>query len=375
MTELSLATPLSPMDHGRRLAATRAKMSELDIAQFWVTKPVNVRWLCGFTGSNGQILVTAESVTLVTDARYRSQASTELGHAGLGHHVDINIQTATPDQALVDLLDPTSTGQLNIENDHVTVQRQQQIQDSLQRWTLRDGSAIIDRLRQIKDVGELARLERAASIADQALSDVLSELMPGTTERRFAGELEYRMKMLGADDVSFETIVASGPNSAMPHHRPNDRAVCDGDLVVVDFGAKVDGYGSDMTRTVVVGGAPTKRQTQLYDAVASAQAAGVAAVADGVATRDIDEICRAALDASGFGDAFIHGTGHGLGLEIHEQPMLSSRSVDILRAGQAVTVEPGAYLPGFGGVRVEDSVVVTLDGCEPLTHAPKGLVP
>ncbi len=195
------------------------------------------------------------------------------------------------------------------------------------------------------------------------------------SERDFAAQLDHKMLSLGSEGLSFDTIVASGPNSAKPHHQPTDRLFVAGDLVIIDFGAKIDGYGSDMTRTYVVGRQATAEQRDLYDAVAAAQAAGVHVVKAGVPLADVDSACRSLLADRGYGDAFVHGTGHSLGLEIHEQPMLSSRSVGILRAGLMVTVEPGAYLPGFGGVRVEDSVLVTDEGCEPITHAPKGLMP
>ncbi len=195
------------------------------------------------------------------------------------------------------------------------------------------------------------------------------------SERHVALQLDTRMLELGADGISFDTIVAAGVNSSRPHHQPSGHVLTRGDLVVIDFGASIDGYGSDMTRTVVCGGRPTPEQDRIYHAVAASQAAGVAAVRDGVEQVAIDTACREVLDREGLGEAFVHGTGHGIGLEIHEQPILSRQSVGILRADLVVTVEPGAYLPGFGGVRVEDSVVVTSTGCVPITLCPKGLVP
>ncbi|MFP5487266.1 MAG: M24 family metallopeptidase, partial [Acidimicrobiia bacterium] len=206
-----------------------------------------------------------------------------------------------------------------------------------------------------------------------ALASVLPELETGPTELAFAAALEAEMRAGGADDISFDTIVASGPNGSRPHHQPGPRRIEPGDLVVVDFGALVDGYHSDMTRTIPVGGVGALDDTQrrMLEVVTAAQAAGVAAVAAGAPVAGVDAACRAVIDDAGWGEAFVHGTGHGVGLDIHEAPGVNGTSTASLAAGQVVTVEPGVYLPGHGGVRVEDTVVVTSDGCHPLTCAPK----
>ena len=223
----------------------------------------------------------------------------------------------------------------------------------------------------MKDAGEVDRLRRAAAIADHALASVMSDLPPAVTERDIARRLEAVMVGNGADEPSFPTIVAAGPNSARPHAVPSERPLSNGDLLVVDMGARVDGYGSDMTRSFVVGSF-TAETEEIYQRVAEAQEAGVAAVRDGVAARTVDQVCRELLTDAGMGDEFIHGTGHGIGLEIHEEPFLSAQNDDdLLVAGQVVTVEPGVYRSGVGGVRIEDSVIVTADGCQPITLSPK----
>jgi Xaa-Pro aminopeptidase len=224
----------------------------------------------------------------------------------------------------------------------------------------------------VKDDGEVARVEAAAAIATDALGRLRSRLLDGPTEAEFGIELDTEMRRLGASGPSFETIVASGPNAAKPHHRPSSRRIADGDLVVLDFGAKVDGYCSDMTRTICVG-EPSGDQQRMLDVVTEAQAAGVAAVRAGATCRGVDTACREVIAAAGWADAFSHGTGHGVGLEIHEAPRLAASADEgaTLVARSVVTVEPGVYLPGIGGVRIEDSVVVTDDGCRSLTHAPK----
>jgi Xaa-Pro aminopeptidase len=217
-------------------------------------------------------------------------------------------------------------------------------------------------------------MQAAAAVADVALAEVRARLLDGPTEAEFGLELDTAMRRLGATRPSFETIVASGPNGAMPHARPGPRRIVEGDLVVLDFGAVVDGYCSDMTRTVVVG-EPTPTQARMLQVVTAAQAAGVAAVRAGVAATEVDAACREVIADAGWADAFTHGTGHGVGLDIHEAPRVGATSTATLSAGQVVTVEPGVYLPEHGGVRVEDSLVVTPDGSRPLTLTPKRTSP
>jgi Xaa-Pro aminopeptidase len=336
-----------------------------------ITKNVNVRWLTGFVGSNGAVLVAADALRLVTDGRYAEQARLQLAEAGV--IADLEITTNSFAESVRRFA--AGSARIGFEADHLTWTRLREIQELISGSAIEATSQLIEGLRRHKDAGERARLEQAAAIADRSLIETVGLLGERPSEQFFAAELDHRMRRNGADDVSFETIVASGPNSALPHHRPGLRIIEPGDLVVIDFGAKVDGYGSDMTRTFVVGGTPTDAQRKLYEAVVDAQAAGVAAVRAGVDQRSIDTRCRAVLAEHGLAEAFTHGTGHGLGLEIHEQPILSARSVGILPAGLIVTVEPGAYLVGFGGVRIEDTVVVTETGCDPITHCPKSLDP
>jgi Xaa-Pro aminopeptidase len=232
---------------------------------------------------------------------------------------------------------------------------------------------VIERLRAVKEPDEVAAMRRAAAIADEALQWLLGNGLIGRTERELALELEQRMRLLGAEDPSFPAIVAGGAHGALPHASPRDVEIVRGELVVIDWGARVDGYNSDCTRTVAAG-APDAEAESVYELVLEAQLAGVGAVRAGAAARDVDSAARSLIEAGGHGSHFGHGLGHGVGLEVHEQPRLSQRSDDVLSAGNAATVEPGVYLPGRLGVRIEDLVVVTDDGCEILSSVYKDLI-
>lgn len=337
-----------------------------------VTCLTNVRYLTGFTGSAGVLLVRADRALLVTDGRYETQAPEELAAAGVEAGVEVG-NLSRQDE----ILHAAGSGcrRIGLEARHVSWARQRVLAaDVLPEVEVVATQDLVEELRMVKDAGELDRMAAAAGIADQALAQVRERLLDAPTEREFAVELDFAMRRAGAADVSFESIVASGPNGAKPHARPSDRRIVPGELLVLDFGALVDGYHSDMTRTVCVGPPANATRSSMVEVVAAAQAAGVAAVKAGVAARDVDAACREIIMAAGWGDAFVHGTGHGVGLDIHEQPMLAATATGTLRAGSVVTVEPGVYLRGEGGVRIEDSVVVTDDGCRLLTNSPKDLV-
>ena len=378
MTSLPELVACSVADRWRRLVE---QFDELGCDAFVVTDLVNIRYLTGFTGSNATLVVTDEGMVFMTDGRYTTQAADQLASAGTA---DAVIDTIIAND-VTDALRASVAGRagVGVEADHITWSTQQRWSASaLADVAMVSTDGVLLAQRSVKDAGEISRLHRASAIADAALAAIETRLHDGLTERAFARELEAAMTDLGSDGPSFETIVASGPNGARPHHRPGDRVIGGGgrgadaevpagagELVVIDFGATVDGYHSDMTRTRVVG-ALSDTQIEMLAVVESAQAAGRAAVRAGVAGRAVDAVCRDALDQAGWGSYFTHGTGHGIGLVIHESPRLSAASDDTLCAGQCVTVEPGVYHPDHGGVRVEDSVVVTDDGCRLLTGAP-----
>jgi Xaa-Pro aminopeptidase len=357
------------MDIAGRAGRLRELLAGTGCAGLLVTDVTNIRYLTGFTGSAATLLVAPDELVFVTDGRYRDQATAQIGAAGVDASVRIG---RTPDEQrdhLVDRVRPL--GRLGLEAEAVTWAQQRRLAEE---WftgvELVPTEGLVERLREVKDDGEVARLAAASAMADAALAAVRHRLGEGATEAEVALELEWQMRRLGADGPSFDTIVASGPNAAMPHHRAGGRRIGTGDLVVIDFGALVEGYHSDMTRTVVVG-EPSEVQARMYQVVEAAQAAGVAAVQPGVAARAVDEACREVIREAGWEDAFLHGTGHGVGLAVHEAPKVSTSSDATLTTGHVVTVEPGVYLAEHGGVRIEDTVVVTPDGRRTLTRAPK----
>jgi len=308
----------------------------------------------------------------VTDGRYTFQSAEEIDRAGVDARVEVGGLAGQRDAVAKACAGAARVG---LEATNVSWARQRAFAaDWLPEAELVATEGLVEDLRRVKDEGEVARIEAACRIADDALARVLPRLAEGITEADFAIELDFEIRRLGASGNSFETIVASGPNGAKPHARPSDRRVEPGELVVLDFGAMVDGYCSDMTRTVCVGPPASATLEKMVAVVAESQAAGVAAVTAGADAADVDKVCRDVIAAAGWADAFMHSTGHGVGLDIHEAPAVSATSVDTLAEGQIVTVEPGVYLPEHGGVRIEDTVVVTADGCRRLTNAPKDLV-
>jgi len=323
-----------------------------------VTRLVNVRYLTGFTGSNGALLVAADGAdVLCTDGRYTLQAGDQTPDVEL--LVERSSATALAGRAADD-----GHRRLGFESHDVTVDLHQALAGRTGGELVSIRRAVED-LRAIKDDGEVDLLREACAIADRALADLITEggLRPGRTEREVGRDLDARMLGHGADAPSFETIVASGPNSAIPHHRPEDRRLERGDFVKLDFGAEYGGYHSDMTRTLVLG-PPADWQREVYELVHTAQAAGRAALTIGADVKAIDAAARDVIAAAGRAGEFGHGLGHGVGLEIHEAPALSPLGAGTLADRMAVTVEPGVYLPGRGGVRIEDTLVVR-DGAEP----------
>ncbi|MBO0731875.1 MAG: aminopeptidase P family protein [Acidimicrobiaceae bacterium] len=367
---------LPPMAIAGRSDALRAALDQAGADALVVSGLTNIRYLTGFTGSAGLLFVLPGETVLLTDGRYETQSAEQLAAAGVEARV-VTASTAAQAKEAAAIVAPLLHARklrLGLEAAHISWSRQRAFAET---WfagaELVPTEGLVEALREHKDPGELARMRAAAAIADEALARVRPSLEEGPDEAAFALALDTEIRRLGASGPSFDTIVASGPNAAKPHHRPSGRRVRDGEAVVVDFGAVVDGYCSDMTRTIWVGELADPMVVQALDLVATSQAAGVAAVKAGVACSAVDAACRQVIAEAGWGDRFVHGTGHGVGLDIHEAPSVAATSTATLSTGHVVTVEPGVYLPGHGGVRIEDTVVVTEGACEALTTAPKDL--
>ncbi len=360
------------MIHASRRAALRGLLRTADVEALLVTDLVNVRYLSGFTGSNASLLVHVDgdaASRFLTDGRYTAQSATEVPD------LERVIDRAGPAVLAAAATDLGIT-RLGFESDVVTVDAHAALVDAAGvAVLLHRAPGLVARLRLVKDDTETAALRAACAAADAALADLLAAggLRPGRSERDVAHDLESRMRAHGATGPSFDTIVATGPHSAVPHHRPTDASLRRGDLVKMDFGALVEGYHSDMTRTVVIGRA-AGWQRDLHALVAAAQEAGRAALRPGVPVTEVDAAARAVVTAAGYADEFVHGLGHGVGLQIHEAPLLGPTGTGRVATGMVVTVEPGVYLPGRGGIRIEDTVVVGPADAERLTTSPRELI-
>lgn len=365
--------PMASMDVAGRIPRLWPGVAGAGCDALLVTALSNIRYLTGFTGSAAMLLVTEGRPTLLTDGRYQTQAVEQLGAAGVEAGIEIG---PLPEQhrALTSARRAVPGRQrVGLEAAAITWAAQRGLSEVLAPSELVPTLGLVEALRRVKDPGEQARIEAAAAVADRALAEIVGLVGQGRTEAEVALALDSTMRRLGAQGSAFETIVAAGPNGAKPHARPSERPIGRGELVVIDFGATVDGYRSDMTRTLCAG-TPSAAASRMFDVVLRSQAAGVAAVRAGTAAAAVDGACREVIEAAEWGERFIHSTGHGVGLDIHEAPAVSATSTDTLEEASVVTVEPGVYLPDVGGVRIEDTVVVTAGGCRALTHYPKQLI-
>jgi Xaa-Pro aminopeptidase len=349
----------------RRLVSNGLAARKLDA--LLVAFGPNLRYLSGFTGSNGNLLVLPGKSILFTDPRYTIQAGQECT-------CQVRIAKGALVLDVAAAIARLGVKRIGFEPAHTACDALEALKSRLpMRASLEAAPGWIEELRMIKSADEIARIRRSVVTNSRAFEQVAARVRPGMKEQDLAAELEYRMRRLGAEKPSFETIVAGGARSALPHAQPTGAPLCNGGLVVVDMGAVQDGYCSDMTRMLFLG-APGTKAKRMYRAVLEAQLAGIDAVRPGVTTASVDAAARKVLKGYGLERAFVHSTGHGLGLEIHEPPRIGKRDRTRLQAGMAITIEPGAYVEGFGGIRIEDTVVVTEHGCEVLTPTSKELL-
>jgi Xaa-Pro aminopeptidase len=353
----------------QRLDRITDELDRRELGGLLVSRPENRRYLSGFTGSAGNLLISPDQTILATDSRYTEQANDQAP--------DFRVVPAQSGwDWLVKALLKSGVNRLGFESEHLTVAEYQRIlaaikqESALANLSLVPASGIVEELRAVKEQQELARLQRAVEASDSAMDAVGPTLRAGLTEQEVAWRMEQAMRESGADSSSFNTIVASGPNGAMPHHRPTGRTLRPGEPVVIDLGAKVGGYCSDLARTLVLGQEDATFR-RIYDIVLGAQLTALAIVRPGMTGGDCDRLARSVIRAAGYGDNFGHGLGHGVGLAVHEGPRLGPDSEDILAAGTVFTVEPGIYIPGWGGVRIEDLVLLEEGGARPLSKARK----
>ncbi len=360
----------APIDVRDRVLRTSQALVSQNLRWTLLHNLTNIQWLTGFNGSAGVVLMdsTSGALHLFTDGRYVEQALQQTKDAKAAVQVH-HVATIAERCGLIATLVGGAT--VFVSSADVTVAQFETIQEHFLVETTQQ-HLVFAELRRIKDKPEMERINNAAAIADEALQRVVSAGLCGLTEKQIRNEIDRNMQDLGADGVSFDTIVATGTNAALPHHRPDSTVVMPGHLVVIDMGALVEGYHSDMTRTIKVG-EPSPEDLVVFDVVRKSQSAGVDAVAPGVSALDIDSACRSIINEAGFGQYFTHGTGHGVGLLIHEEPFLNNRSQQVLLAGEVVTVEPGVYRGGVSGVRIEDLVEVTSNGCRVVSQTPKDL--
>ncbi|MFB6279476.1 MAG: aminopeptidase P family protein [Salinibacter sp.] len=351
-----------------RLPQVRRRLADLDADALLLTSLPDVRWACGFTGSNGLLIVKADSAHFVTDGRYTDQAQAEVEGASV-HVVENGLDSGISEEGLLD-----DVSSVAFQADSVSVARRDALVDEHESVQWRPATKVLTRLLASKEEGEVDRIRSAQSITEAVFDEVVDRIEPGMTERELAAEIVYRHLSRGADSMSFDPIVASGPNAARPHARPTDRTLHEGDLVVIDMGGITNGYASDMTRTVALG-EPGPAAREGYEAVLRAQTAALDAAQAGMTGEELDAFARSVLDEAGLESFFTHGLGHGIGLQVHEWPRVSHTSDAELPEGACVTIEPGVYVSDENyGVRIEDIVVLREGGSENLTRSRKDLL-
>jgi Xaa-Pro aminopeptidase len=355
------------VDHELRRRSLADRLHEVGVDAFLVTSLPNVRYLTGFTGSNAQVIVRDAGAVFFTDGRYTEQARRE------APDVERITYPSGFGAVLADRLVDEGVARLGVEAGNVTLAFHRKLTEKMTEVEIVETDDVVERMRWSKDPEELQALNEAQAATDRAFDDLLDVVAIGMSERELAGVLERLLRRDGADGLAFDSIVAFGESAAEPHHEPGDRRLEEGDVIKLDFGAIWGGYHADMTRTIAFG-SPASELRKIHDIVRQAQQAGIDAVRPGISGADVDAAARRVIEDAGYGDRFGHGTGHGVGLEIHEGPRVGHDVDDELPVGAVVTVEPGIYVPALGGVRIEDMVEITEDGSRVLGSSPRELL-
>jgi Xaa-Pro aminopeptidase len=348
------------------VSSVRGYLDKSDVEAVIFLGLPNIRYLCGFTGSDGALVVSRDKGWFLTDSRYTTQASLEI----TGFEV---IEYRVKKEGISDLLITQKFKRAGFEAEHTTVSFANALSVTLPEVEFLPVGVELDEIRTVKSADELILLEKSAAIASQALHGIIDLIRPGVREREIALELEFAMKRGGAEEKSFDFIVASGPRGALPHGKASEKKIKSGEFVTIDFGAVYHGYHSDETVTVAVGNVDN-RQREVYSIVKDAHDKALDAVKPGISLKELDDIARGYIEQQGYSRYFGHGLGHGVGLEVHEKPTVSPRSEEFAEEGMVFTIEPGIYIPDWGGVRIEDTLVVTKDGWRMLTKVPKDLM-
>ena len=355
------------MSFQNRIEKLNNKLSDFNLDGLYVTNLTNVRYLTGFTGSAGSLLLIGDKCHFFTDGRYTEQAKEQINHC------DIHIVGSAHYLAIKEKQIILNDANIGIESSFVSVNLFDSITSELSHVKWHKIDDIIGQIAAVKDQHEINSLQTAIEITDQVFTEIIPELKVGAIEKQIAAKISYLFKMHGADGDSYDPIIGSGHLGALPHATPSDKRFENGDFVVMDFGALYNGYHADMTRTIVVGSA-TDKHKEIYNIVLESQLAGIKSARAGMTGKELDAVCRKVIDDAGYGDKFIHSTGHGLGLEVHTYPRISSYNTNPLLENYVITIEPGIYLEGWGGVRIEDDCLIQKDGCISMNKSTKEML-